>query len=53
MNNQTKIFSFKINCQANNVFPNDLERTVDGYVLVQKLSLIITTVITLSGAVDT
>ena len=53
MINQTKIFSFKIKRQAKHVFLNDVERTVAGYVLVQKLSLIITTVITLSGAVDT
>ena len=29
MINQNKIFSFKIKCQAKNVFPSDVERTVE------------------------
>ena len=27
MVNQNKIFSFKIKCQAKNIFPSDVERT--------------------------
>ena len=36
MINQNKIFSFKIKCQAKNVFPSDVERT-EGIIFPQDL----------------
>ena len=33
---QNKIFSFKIKCQAKNIFPSDVERTVEFYMTVSE-----------------
>ena len=35
MVNQNKIFSLEIKGQAKNIFPNDVERTVDGILVLE------------------